>query len=207
MHRFPAALRSEYERLQPAIRKRLLDFKQTPPEERFYELCYCLLTPQSKALRANEVTAALQSGKFYETGFDPAPLLKSPQTYIRFHNVKTARLLEARERWEEIRSALDSERSAAEKRALLVERVHGLGWKEASHYLRNIGYEGLAILDRHILKHLTLCGVFDAPPKVGARRAYLEAEGEFRRFAAWAGIPMDELDLFFWAKETGVILK
>jgi len=39
-------------------------------------------------------------------------------------------------------------------REFLVKEVKGVGYKESSHYLRNIGYRNLAILDRHILNNL-----------------------------------------------------
>ena len=41
----------------------------------------------------------------------------------------------------------------------------GLGYKEASHFLRNIGLsEDIPILDRHILKNLVLLGAIDKVP-------------------------------------------
>jgi N-glycosylase/DNA lyase len=94
-----------------------------------------------------------------------------------------------------------------QKREWLVENVDGMSWKEASHYLRNIGYRNLAILDRHTLKHLVRCGVFDDVPNIAGKSRYLAAGEGFKTFAAWVGVPMDELDLFFWASEAGLILK
>ena len=94
-----------------------------------------------------------------------------------------------------------------EKRILLVGTIDGMGMKEASHFLRNIGYCGLAILDRHILKHLVLCHVYDELPKIGSAKKYLEIEAMFSEFCDMFGIPIDEMDLLFWSYETGVILK
>jgi N-glycosylase/DNA lyase len=92
-------------------------------------------------------------------------------------------------------------------RAWLVDHVKGLGWKEASHFLRNVGYRGLAILDRHILKNLRHHRVISVLPGALTASRYMAIEEKFRRFAGEIDIPMDELDLLFWSRETGEILK
>jgi N-glycosylase/DNA lyase len=73
--------------------------------------------------------------------------------------------------------------------------------------LRNIGYRNLAIIDRHILKNLHLCGVLEdiSPPK--NERQYLEIESKFLDYASEIGIEMDFLDLLFFANSTGMVLK
>jgi thermostable 8-oxoguanine DNA glycosylase len=46
-----------------------------------------------------------------------------------------------------------------------VGNVKGIGYKEAGHFLGNIGFnQDLAILDRHILKNLKKLGVINAVP-------------------------------------------
>ena len=97
--------------------------------------------------------------------------------------------------------------SAYELREWLVKNVKGLGYKEASHFLRNIGYRNLAILDRHILRNLVRVGVLKQIPKSISRFNYLETEKEFLDYSKKIKIPMDELDLLFWSMETGDILK
>ena len=96
---------------------------------------------------------------------------------------------------------------SSDLRAWLVANVKGLGLKEASHFLRNIGRRDLAILDRHILKNLRYHGLLRTLPRTLNVRRYLATERRFRCFAAEVGIPMDELDLLFWSRETGQILK
>ena len=204
---FSPVLRSRFADVQPDIQRRLDDFGAVPPSEYFYELCFCLCTPQSKAKSAHEVVLRLQEYGFRETPFDPVDILRSPEHYIRFHNTKARRLLAVREQFAEIEAVLFSERTPEQKRRWLVQNVNGIGMKEAAHFLRNIGYRELGILDRHILKHLTACGVFAHVPNVGSLRQYVEAETAFRSFAALVGIPMDELDLFFWYLEAGEIFK
>jgi Thermostable 8-oxoguanine DNA glycosylase len=97
---------------------------------------------------------------------------------------------------------------AFELREWLVKNVLGLGYKEASHFLRNIGRnDGLAILDRHILRNLKRLGVIQSIPKSISRKYYLDIEQRFSKFADDLGIALDELDLVFWSTETGEIRK
>ena len=84
----------------------------------------------------------------------------------------------------------------------------GLSYKEATHFLRNIGKnESLAILDRHILKHLLRHNVITEIPHTLTKEKYLGIEKAFQKFADEIDIPINALDLLFWSSETGVILK
>jgi len=85
--------------------------------------------------------------------------------------------------------------------------VKGLGYKGASHFLRNVGFEGYAILDKHIVRCLYELGVIDSSKPPTTRGRYLQTEGEMRRFANEASINFDELDLLLWSMKTGEILK
>ena len=190
-----------------AIIARLADFSAVPRSEYFYELLYCLLTPQSSAVNAGKVVEILRERVFWEEEFDPSPVLARKEHYIRFHRTKAARLLAVRTNFGLISARLANGSSPPELRNWLVDNVTGLGWKEASHFLRNIGHRDLAILDRHILKNLVAAGVLRKLPKTLTQRRYLAIEKKFAAFAKRIGIPMDELDLLFWSMETGQILK
>src|SRR5206468_12141266 len=85
--------------------------------------------------------------------------------------------------------------------------IPGLGLKESSHFLRNIGVQGLAILDRHILKHLKAHKVIGRIPKSLTPKRYFAIEKKWLKFSKEVGISMDELDLLFWSMETGEIRK
>jgi N-glycosylase/DNA lyase len=85
--------------------------------------------------------------------------------------------------------------------------IKGLGYKEASHFLRNVGYRGYAILDKHILRSLFELGVIATPDPPTTRARYLATEDALRRFAHTARIDFDELDLVLWSMKTGEILK
>lgn len=200
-------LRSSFAERKRAIRKRLEEFATVPRADYFYELAYCLLTPQSSAVNADKAIAALTSAGFFEREVDATEILFRKQHYIRFHNTKAKRLREAKERYNEILPRLRNGTASLELREWLVKNVKGLGWKEASHFLRNIGHRDLAILDRHILKNLKKHGVIPSLPKTLTAKRYLSIEQKFKRFAEAIGISMDELDLLFWSNETGEILK
>jgi len=87
-------------------------------------------------------------------------------------------------------------------------KVKGIGLKEASHFLRNIGLGGdIAILDRHILKNLARLGVIQSVPPTLTSRRYLEIESSMKEFARSTGIPMDHLDFVLWYRETEDIFK
>jgi N-glycosylase/DNA lyase len=85
--------------------------------------------------------------------------------------------------------------------------IKGLGYKEASHFLRNIGLRGYAILDKHILRSLAELGIVESPEPPSTRARYLETEERLRRFARDVRIDFDELDLVLWSMKTGEILK
>jgi len=190
-----------------AIRTRLAEYAAVPRKDYFYELCYCLLTPQSSARNADKAIRLLEEKNFFTTPFDAESLLRRKEHYIRFHKIKAKRLLKAREQFPEIEKEILSDSPPLQKREWLVQHVDGMSLKEASHFLRNIGFRDLAILDRHIITHLIHCGVIRKRPATLTRKRYLAIEKKFKSFAASVNIPIDELDLLFWSSETGVILK
>jgi N-glycosylase/DNA lyase len=200
-------LKSNYRNLKSDIRKRLNDFSAVPKSEYFYELAYCLLTPQSSAVNADKVISLLKANKFKSKETNPEPILRRKDCYIRFHKNKSRYLIEAKEQFPTISTQIANNISSEDLRLWLVKNVKGLGWKESSHFLRNIGHRNLAILDRHILRNLIRLGVLRELPKTLTAKNYLQIEEKFRKFSKQVGIPMDELDLLFWCMETGQILK
>jgi N-glycosylase/DNA lyase len=205
-----AFILSLYKERRIEILARLREFRHVDPDLFFYELAYCLLTPQSSARNAAQAVNRLIEQNFAETDFDPAPVLRSGQHYVRFHNAKAKYLRNMKRLFPEIHALLlhKKSRSAAEIRMWLVDNVKGLGMKEATHFLRNIGRnDGLAILDRHIMRELQKLGVVRHLPKSLTLKNYLVLENEFIRFSEEIGIPVDELDLLFWSLGAGEILK
>lgn len=109
----------------------------------------------------------------------------------------------------ELRKKLSSFENHLERRDWLVKekRVKGLGYKEASHFLRNIGLKGYAILDKHILRSLTELGIIVDPTPPSTRSKYLATEEKLKNLAETTKIDFDELDLVLWSMKTGEILK
>lgn len=207
-------LASKYEARKAEIKKRLAEFKRVFSEgdERvFEELAFCLCTPQSKATASwTAISSLKRNGLLYKgTAEQIRPFLNT----VRFNETKSRRIVEARERFArggkvEIRKLLLDKGDPRSMRDWLVENVNGFGPKEASHFLRNIGFGAdLGILDSHILKNLAKFGVIEGLPKSMTHRRYYEIEAKMRDFAAGIGIPFDELDLLLWSEETGMIFK
>jgi N-glycosylase/DNA lyase len=201
-------LRQHHRERRHEIQTRLLDFFRVPASEYFYELAYCLLTPQSSAVNATKVIEELKRAEFETRDVNPEPILRSKEHYIRFHQTKSRHLLRLKETFEAIAEKLSEAIAPEELRGWLVKHVLGLGYKESTHFLRNIGRNGvLAILDRHILRQLHRLKVINEIPKSLTPKLYLQIEKQFQRFSLRIGIPVNELDLLFWSLATGAILK
>ncbi len=209
---------TSYKNLQPllqqygikrrSIRRRLKEFSSVPENKYFYELLYCLLTPQSKAVHAAKVQHLFEACNYKHAEINPESFLLRKEHYIRFHITKAQRIGEMKKMYSAIHTVVTGTITASEKREWLANNVKGLSYKEATHFLRNIGKnEGLTILDRHILKNLNYHGVIRSVPSVITRKRYFQIEKKFLAFAAAVGISADELDLLFWSKEAGEILK
>ncbi|MDH7514546.1 MAG: N-glycosylase [Bacteroidota bacterium] len=197
-----------YREILPEIRHRLDEFRGVPPARYFYELCYCLLTPQSKASVCALACSELERRGFLQQPFDPESLLRSPgDGYVRFHRVKARRLVRARESFPPLAHLFHTSITDRELRVILSDRIEGLGFKEASHFLRNIGRTGVTILDRHILRGMVELGVLRSVPSSMSRTRYEQIETSFRELADALRILPEELDLLLWSRKTGAILK
>jgi len=207
-------LKEKYSTIEDEIRSRIEDFKQLWKEgdedEIFDELTFCLFTPQSKAKVCWDTVEKLREKGMIEGGerVEIAEEIKK----VRFRHNKSEYLVQARTNF------LENEISLKEKlkefddpkmaREWIVDNIKGLGFKESSHFLRNIGFtQNLAILDRHILKNLEELSVIDKVPKTLSKKKYLEIEEKMKRFSDEVGIPLGHLDLVLWHEETGHIFK
>ena len=201
-----------YDPIKEQIEKRLAEFQHiweaASDEDLFRELVFCLLTPQSKARVCWRAVQRLERKCLIDSG-EPCQV-QEELVGVRFNQRKAEYVCLARSMFchQSLRTALAGFSSHAAAREWLVENVKGLGYKEASHFLRNIGLgEDLAILDRHILKNLALLGVIAMVPESPTKRLYLEIEKQMTVFSSQAGIPMGQLDLLLWYKEAGEIFK
>ena len=197
----------EYNGKKKNIKKRLEEFKKinkSNSEEIFPELCFCLLTPQSNARHCDRAIQELKKRGLLFRG-NVSAIRSILRGHTRFHNKKASYIVGAR-------SCFDKNMlgtcNTLKIRELLVNSIKGLGYKEASHFLRNIGLgKDIAILDRHILKNLKRYKAIDKIPSSLTSKLYLNIEDKTRQFARRIRIPLEELDLLFWSKETGEIFK
>ncbi len=197
-------LKEEYNRKKNVIKKRLEDFSNIKEEDYFYEACFCILTPQSFAKQCWKAILRLKENDFKNKNIN---LLNYLNDKIRFYINKSKYLIELKEKWPLIKDKLNEIKNSRELREFLVKNVKGYGYKEASHFLRNIGHTNLSILDRHILRNLFNLKVINELPKTLTKKKYFEIEQKFIDFSKKVNIPMDELDLLFWSQETGEVFK
>lgn len=83
-------------------------------------------------------------------------------------------------------------------REFLVKNIKGIGWKESSHFLRNVGYGEVAILDKHILRLMMENGLIDSIPKGWTKKKYLDYENRLKVLEKHFNEPIGKLDLYLW---------
>src|SRR5438876_3636299 len=168
-------IRATHELRLDQIRRRLGEFRDVwrdAPDDRIWEeMVYCIFTAGSSArMGLNAVEAVrhlIQAG----TREEMTEALKGKYRYIA---ARPGYIIVTREYLKEhcgfrLREKLKSFTDNIARRDWLAgeRRVKGLGYKEASHFLRNIGLPGYAILDKHILKCLSDVGVIASPKQIG----------------------------------------
>jgi N-glycosylase/DNA lyase len=210
-------LRATYQARRKEIRARLDEFdsvwREGSDARLWEEMVYCIFTAGSSAAMGltavNAVRPLLAAGT--RTAITRA--LKKPPAY-RFHNVRAQHIVTTRKYLNQtvamcLRDRLKEFRDPHERRDWLARTpgIKGLGYKEASHYLRNVGFKGYGILDKHIVRCLSELGVIGSAKPPTTRARYLEIEQRMKGFAADIGINFDELDLALWSMRTGKILK
>lgn len=188
--------------IKQVVETRLKEFENN--NEWFSELCFCLLTANSKAETAINIQKELGQDGFLSLEQD-----KIKQVIIknkhRFHNNKSKYIVEAR-RYKNIKNLIENQ-NEVEARNWLAENVKGLGYKEASHFMRNVGYKNLAILDRHILRLMFENKNINEIPKSLNKKIYFEIENKFNNIAKNLKMNSAELDLYMWYIRTGKVLK
>jgi len=204
-----------YDSKREEIGLRLQEFKtiwkKGTRQEIFAELVFCILTPQSKGKSCWAAVGHMTRKGVLFTG-DAGQIAKE-LSKVRFMYRKSEYIVEAREKLLDdsktsIKSIISRINNGHKAREWLVQNVKGIGYKEASHFLRNIGFEqNHAILDRHILRNLRLTGVLEEIPGSLSRKRYLDIEKRMLEFSRAVQIPMSYLDLVMWCKETGEIFK
>jgi N-glycosylase/DNA lyase len=195
----------EHKKKSSNIKKRLKEFsnnRKLKSAEKFVELCFCICTPQSQAKKVAEVIHNDNVDLLMHAG---QPIVEEAlRSKTRFHKNKARYIVHARNFIQDI-DKLPKDTTVA--REWLVKNIKGLGYKEASHFLRNIGYRDICIIDRHVITIMHEQGVFkkNEPPK--NIKEYLLMEKKVKDFAKQLKIDVDELDLLMWSMRTGFVFK
>jgi len=226
-----ASLLIHYKERKDEIRSRLAEFPQVYESGDlaiFKELCFCILTANTSAKMG--ITCIEAAGDDVMTA-DLEGLKGILCGRYRFWRVRPAYIIHTRDylmaetgfgrntltpasplplgEGNLLRDKIDSLTDFHERRDFFADNpgIKGIGYKEASHFLRNIGFSGYAILDKHIVNMLFELGVLPDNQKPANRKKYIAMEERLMEFSTDIGIGMDELDLALWSYKTGVVLK
>ncbi|PPA80125.1 MAG: N-glycosylase/DNA lyase [ANME-2 cluster archaeon HR1] len=168
------------------------------------ELCFCILTANFNAEKSIKIQEEINDGLLTFSESKLAKELK--KSGHRFPNIRAKYIVEARMHEESINRIILSPGDEQEQRDWLAKNIKGIGYKEASHFLRNIGFTDLAIIDFHIIDLLTRLELIQKPKNLGKKK-YLEIEKLLRNASIKLNMNLAELDLYMWYAETGKILK
>lgn len=174
--------------------------------EIFKELCFCFLTANFSAEGGIRIQKEINDKFLSSSEFELAEELK--KLGHRFPNARANYISEAQKHKDNIKETLNSFQNEQNLRKWIVDNIKGLGFKEASHFLRNIGYRNLAIIDFHIVDLLVRQGLIEPlKSKSLTPKKYLEIENVLKEIAEKTNTNLGELDLYLWYEETGKILK
>ena len=189
------------------IQERLLQFSAVKTKgiaEIFKELCFCIMTANCGAEKCIEIHEKIG---FDFLSLNEQNLIKKFKEYgYRFPNVRSNYIINARAYQNDILRQVSNTSDESELREWLVKNVKGLGYKEASHFARNIGYKNLAIIDFHIIDLLVKHNIIEKPKHL-SKSKYLEIESILKDLGNKLNLNLAELDLYLWYLETGRILK
>ena len=211
------SIRATHKARRKEIRARLGEFKEVwrdGSDARLWEeLVFCIFTAGASARMGLKSIEAVRPLLWNGEGAEMTEALKKSGAH-RFPVARPGYIVITRTYLREhcglkLRRQLESFSDPVERRDWLAgeKRIKGLGYKEASHFLRNIGLMGHAILDKHVLRCLADLEVVESSRPPSTRARYLEIEGKLKGVALDVGIDFDELDLVLWSMKTGEVLK
>ena len=186
-------------------------WKESSEDDLWRELVFCIL---GSRVRFEAVHAAVErmggmcllSQPWRNTGFDQyeEDTVTALSGGYPFYRVRANQIRRAAEHLYTSRGSilklLDSAGDVRSARRVLVVEVAGLGPKQASLFLRNVGYaRHIAILDVHVLTYLNWVGLTDTLIKsVSTLSKYEVLEDSFIEHAYEFGYSPDQFDLAVW---------
>ncbi len=179
-------------------------FRNASNEEIFGELCFCLLTANTSAEMGIKTQETIGLDNFLNMEqLKLRDALKA--TRYRFYNLRSKFIADSRWIVDEL-SDLINAKDTFETREYLVENIKGLGYKESSHFLRNVGVFDFAILDKHIVRMIRKEDP-ELSTNVASRKNYLMNERVILEIASEMGLKPGILDLYMWKIATGKLIK
>jgi len=205
-------LKSEYTRRKDSIEAQLGEFRKiresADDRKIFEELAYCILTSAVGPRVGLRSLEAIRDILFEGTAEETESRLKGIHKYPEkaYYIVHTREYLK-KEFGFDLRGLVDSFHDPEERRDFfaLNKDIKGLGYTQASHFLRNIGFGGYAILDKNVIKSLYDHGIIDSPKPPSTGKKYKEIENRMKSLAGELGTGLDELDMLLWSLKTGRI--
>lgn len=180
------------------------------PEEIWRQKVFCVLSSQCHAQSASHFAdqivrlipffdQSLSVRKIEESCFK---LLTGDKIGYRFPNVRARQISLCWFPFSQIKNEYQeyvrSFRSEQEARRQIVDKFPGIGLKQASMFLRNIGAsKTLSVIDVHVLFYLRVCHGWDADNLTPKR--YLVAEDILREDASRYGLDLNVFDVVIWS--------
>lgn len=204
-------------------RKNRKNWEKCSEEKLWYELVSCILGSRVRYETAKECTKHLKDGRLLTI----PKLLASPETvgmytieelnkpiYPPYKNGKGSRYpypksksqyiiktgIEIYENsFTSIKDILKSSKDENMAREKLVKMCTGIGPKQASLFLRNIGYsENLAILDSHVIHYMDLFGMRDRKTRINTMNDYTKHEDLLLFYADSLNKTLATVDIAIW---------
>ena len=208
---------STYDSQYDLINKKISDFEKiiarNDSREIFHEMVFCILAAGTSAKLAETASEILKKDDFFIKANEREVILKLKKCY-RFYNVRGKYIVQTREfilteygfNFKKLFNSFDNKISLRNYIATN-KSFKGLGMKASSHFLRNIGYNGLAILDFHILDIMREHKLIRFSLKSLNIKRYLSVEKILKDFSQEIKIDLARLDLILWYIKTGTVIK
>ena len=214
---FKELIISTYDSQYDLINKKISDFEKiiarNDSSEIFHEMVFCILAAGTSAKLAETASEILKEDDFFIKANEREVVSKLKKCY-RFYNVRGKYIVQTREfivseygfNFKKLFNSFDNKISLRNYIATN-KSFKGLGMKASSHFLRNIGYNSLAILDFHILDIMREHKLISFSLKSLNMKRYLSIEKTLKDFSQEIKIDLARLDLILWYIKTGTVIK
>ncbi|UCH71519.1 MAG: N-glycosylase/DNA lyase [Thermoplasmatales archaeon] len=193
-------------RINHLVKNRITEFKKIDKksnEKLFQEICFCILTANFNAEKCIKIQKEIGDDFLFSSEKN---LVKKLVSFgHRYPNARAKYITDSMKCKEFLKDIIHNN-DGNELREWLVKNIKGFGYKEASHFLRNIGFDDYAIVDFHIVDILVKHNLIDRPKNL-TKMKYLDIENNLKELAKKTNLTLAELDLYLWYMETGKILK